>query len=132
MTGLRDDFLYACRIARPEESPPVIISHWMHVEQFGFECFKILVLQAEPYLEGGIRHTSLPFQEGDNLCEDVVECHGSASINASSCTLEQEQSIPRHHSKSGNASRESRSRRERACPGTRSMKPFCSNVTTIW
>src|SRR2546425_3751043 len=116
----------------PHETSPLVVAHWMHVEKFGFEGFEILVIQAEPYLESWIRHTSLPFQEGDDLFEDVVECHGSASINASSCTIEQEQKIPRNHSKSGNASRESRSRIERACPGTRSMHPFCSNVTTIW
>ncbi len=60
---------------------------WLRVEQFLLESFEILVIQAEPYFEGWIRHTSLPFQEGDDLVEDVVECHVSASINASSCAI---------------------------------------------
>jgi hypothetical protein len=120
-------------VPRPHEDSGIFIScELLCLNDLCFECFKILVIQAEPYLEGWIRYSSLSFQEGDNLCEDVVECHVSASINASSCTIEQWQSIPRNHSKSGNASRESRSRIERACPGTRSMNPFCSNVTTMW
>jgi hypothetical protein len=51
---LRDDFLSTCRVTSPEESPPVIISHRVHVEEFCFEGFEILVIQAEPYLEGWI------------------------------------------------------------------------------
>jgi len=89
LNRLKGDFLSACRVTSPDEPPPVIISHRVHVEEFGFEGFEILVIQAEPYLEGGIRYSSLSFQEGDNLFEDVVECHVSASINASSCTIEQ-------------------------------------------
>ena len=59
----------------------------MHVDEFFLEGFEILVIQAEPYLEGSIGHTSLPFQEGDDLFENVVKCHVSASINASSCSI---------------------------------------------
>src|SRR2546427_7822521 len=122
-----------CSVPNPNEHSAIFISsELLCLNNLCFEGFEILVIQAKPYLEGWIRHTSLPFQEGDDLFEDVVECHVSASINASSCTIEQEQNIPRNHSNSGNASRESRSRIERACPGTRSMHPFCSNVTTIW
>jgi hypothetical protein len=44
LSRLRDDCLSACRVASPEESPPVIISHRVHVEEFCFEGFEILVI----------------------------------------------------------------------------------------
>jgi hypothetical protein len=81
---LRGDFLYTCSIASPHESSTFIISYRVHVEEFCLEGFEILVIQAEPYLEGGIRDPSLTFQESDNLIENFVKCHVSASINASS------------------------------------------------
>jgi len=37
----------------PYESSTFIISHRVHVEEFCFEGFEILVIQAEPYLEAG-------------------------------------------------------------------------------
>ena len=74
-------------IPSPHETSPSSSRTGMHVEDFRLEGFEILVIQAEPYLEGWIRHTSLPFQEGDDLVENVVKCHVSASINASSCTI---------------------------------------------
>src|SRR5262249_19323499 len=43
----RGDFLSASSVARPDETPPFVVSHWMHVEKFGFEGFEILVIQAE-------------------------------------------------------------------------------------
>jgi len=40
----RGDFLSASSVARPDEPPPVIISHRVHVEKFCFEGFEILVI----------------------------------------------------------------------------------------
>jgi len=44
LSRLGGDFLYACRVASPDEPPPVIISHRVHVEEFCFEGFEILVV----------------------------------------------------------------------------------------
>lgn len=47
----------------------------MNVEQFLLEDIQILIIDVKTHLERTRRHPSLPFQERDNLFEDVVECH---------------------------------------------------------
>jgi hypothetical protein len=44
LSRLRGDCLSTRRIASPDESSPVIISRWVHVEEFCFEGFEILVI----------------------------------------------------------------------------------------
>jgi hypothetical protein len=68
-------------ITSPDEPPPVIISHRMYVEEFCFEGFEILVIQAKSDLEGWIRDPSLAFQEGDDLIEQFIKRHGFYSPN---------------------------------------------------
>ena len=48
----------------------------MHVEEFFLQDFEILVIQAEPSLEGTIGHTSLVFEEVNDLGKNVIEGHG--------------------------------------------------------
>src|SRR5262249_49734986 len=76
-------FMCTFGVASPDEPSPVIISHRVYVEEFGFEGFEILVIEAEPYLEGRIRHTSLAFEERNNLFQDVVKRHDRSSANSS-------------------------------------------------
>ena len=61
LSRLKGKCLSACLVTNPDEPPPVIISHWMHVEEFCFEGFEILVIEAKPYLEGWVGNSPLPF-----------------------------------------------------------------------
>jgi len=45
---------------------------------------------------------------------------------------EEESLVAEPYSKSGSMSREINRRIDRPCPGTRSMNPLASNVSTIW
>src|SRR4030095_15527425 len=63
-------------LAGPHETSTLVISHWVHVEEFCFEGFEILVIQAEPYLKGWVGNSPLAFEESDDLVEDFIEYHG--------------------------------------------------------
>ena len=43
------------------------------LDDLRLEGFEILVIQAEPYLEGRVGNSSLPFQESDDLIENFIE-----------------------------------------------------------
>src|SRR5262249_54535152 len=80
LSWLSDDFLDAFSCASPHETSTFIISHRVHVEEFCFEGFEIIVIEAEPYFEGWIRHPSLAFEEVDDLGENLIEGHGAAPL----------------------------------------------------
>jgi hypothetical protein len=44
LSRLRGNCLSACRVASPDETPPFVVSHRVHVEKFCFEGFEILVI----------------------------------------------------------------------------------------
>jgi hypothetical protein len=48
----------------------------MHVKEFILQVIEVVVIEVKASLESTIRHTSLAFEEGDDLVEDVIECHG--------------------------------------------------------
>jgi hypothetical protein len=75
-------------VPSPHEHSAIFIrGELLCLDDLRLEGFEILIIQAEPYLEGWVGNSSLPFQERDDLIENFVKCHVSASINASSCTI---------------------------------------------
>src|SRR5262245_36937405 len=75
----RGDFLFACRVASPDESSPIIISYRVHVEEFFFEDIEVFVIQIEAHLQCSIRYPSLAFEEVDDLGKNFIEGHGRCS-----------------------------------------------------
>jgi hypothetical protein len=69
------DCLSACRVASPDETSPLVVSYWMHVEEFLFEDIQVLVIQIEAHLQGAIGHASLAFEEVDDLGKNFIEGH---------------------------------------------------------
>jgi hypothetical protein len=69
-------FLDSFRCASPHETSTFVIDHRVNVENFIFQVFEVVVIEVEASFESTIGHSSLPFQECDDLVEDVVECHG--------------------------------------------------------
>src|SRR5215813_8663058 len=57
------DFVGTFGVASPDEPPPFVISHWVHVEEFFLEHIEVLVVQIEAHLQGAIRHSSLTLEE---------------------------------------------------------------------
>src|SRR4029450_9847245 len=58
-----------------EDSAIFIRCELLCLDDLCLEGFEILVVEAEPYLEGWVGNSPLPFQEGDDLIENVVKCH---------------------------------------------------------
>jgi hypothetical protein len=59
-----------------EDSAIFIRCELLCLDGFCLEGLGRIVIQAEPYLQGAIRHPSLPFQEGDDLFENFIKRHG--------------------------------------------------------
>src|SRR5262249_23025623 len=72
----RDDCLCACSVASPHQTSTTLIDHRVREEDFAFQVFQVSIVEVKSSLEGAIGHASLTFQEGNDLVEDVVECHG--------------------------------------------------------
>ena len=69
--------MLACSVPSPNEYSTMFIrGELLCLNDLCLESFEILVIYAEPYLEGWVGHASLPFEEGDDLFEDFVKCHG--------------------------------------------------------
>jgi len=67
-------------IACPHETSTLVVSHWMHVEQFFLQDIQVRVIQIEAYLQRSIGHPSLAFQKGYDLFQDVVKRHGRTPL----------------------------------------------------
>src|SRR5262249_1199722 len=68
-------------IPRPHEDSAIFIcGELLCLDDLRLDGFEILVVEAEPYLEGRIRHTSLAFEERNDLIENVVKGHGAAPL----------------------------------------------------
>lgn len=68
---LRFDF------SSPDENATLLVRcQTLGVDQFFFEDIQILVIDVEAHLERAIGHTSLAFEEGDNLIKNIVQRHG--------------------------------------------------------
>ena len=66
-----------CSVPNPHEHSAIFIrGELLCLDDLCLEGFEILVIEAEPYLEGRIRYSSLAFQEGDDLFEDFIKRHG--------------------------------------------------------
>src|SRR6516165_8756607 len=77
-----------CSAASPHEHSAIFIrGEVLCFDDLCLEGFEILVIQAKPYLEGGIRHSSLPLEERHDLCENVVKGHTRSSPNSASNAL---------------------------------------------
>ena len=73
------DFVGTFDVTSPDESPPFVVSYWMHVEEFFFEDVQVLVIQIEAHLEGAIGYASLAFEEVNDLGEHFIEGHEHSS-----------------------------------------------------
>jgi hypothetical protein len=73
---VRGDFLSICRVASPNESPPFVVTYWMHVKEFILQVVEVVVIEVKASLESTIGYPSLAFQEDDDLGEDFIEGHG--------------------------------------------------------
>jgi hypothetical protein len=62
-------------LTSPHETSTLVISHWMHVEEFFFEDIQVLVIQIEAHLEGAIRHPALTLEQCEYLGENLIEGH---------------------------------------------------------
>src|SRR6266699_3824232 len=64
-------------VPNPGQDAPILVQrNALSINQFFLEDIEILVIQIEAQLEGAIGHTSLAFEERDDLLEDFIECHG--------------------------------------------------------
>src|SRR5262249_6362071 len=64
-----------------------LIDHRIRKEDFAFQVFQVGIIEIKASLEGAIRHASLAFQEGNDLVEDIVECHAFFPLPAAFLTL---------------------------------------------
>ena len=60
-------FLDSFRCASPHETPTFVIDHRVNVENFIFQVVEVVVIEVEASFESTIGHSSLPFQECDDL-----------------------------------------------------------------
>src|SRR5437867_6470724 len=66
-----------CGVPNPDQDPPILDQrNALSINQFFLEDIEVLVIQIEAHLQGAIRHTSLAFEERDDLLEYCIECHG--------------------------------------------------------
>src|SRR6266850_6650202 len=56
LSKVRGDFLSASSVASPDETPPFVISHWVHVKEFILQVVEIIVIKVKASLEGTIRY----------------------------------------------------------------------------
>jgi hypothetical protein len=62
LNRLKGDFLSACCVTSPDETPAFILSYWMYVKNFIFEVFEVVVIEIKTSLESTIGHPSLALQ----------------------------------------------------------------------
>src|SRR5215471_8880604 len=53
------------------------------LDQFDLHILDIIIIEVKTPFECTVRHTPLAFQQGDNLCKDVVKRHNRSSSNTS-------------------------------------------------
>jgi hypothetical protein len=70
------DFLSACRVASPDETPSVVISYRVHVKEFILQVVEVVVIKVEASFQCTIGYASLAFEEVNDLGENVIEGHG--------------------------------------------------------
>jgi hypothetical protein len=75
LSRLRGNCRSACHVTSPDETPPIVISHWVHVEEFILQIVEVVVIKVKSSFESTIGYTSLALQELDDLGENLVEGH---------------------------------------------------------
>jgi hypothetical protein len=58
------------------ETSTLVILYRVNVKEFILQIVEVVVIKVEASFQRTIRHTSLAFQEGEDLFEDFVKCHG--------------------------------------------------------
>jgi hypothetical protein len=76
--GFRDRERRCCwsLLTSPHETSPLVVSHWMHVKEFILQVVEVVVIEVKASFQRTIGHTSLAFEEVDDLGENVIEGHG--------------------------------------------------------
>ena len=69
------DFVGTFDVTSPDESPPFVVSYWMHVEEFILQIVEVVVIKVEASFQRTIGHPSLAFEEVDDLRKNFIEGH---------------------------------------------------------
>jgi hypothetical protein len=64
-----------CTIASPHETSTLVISHWVHVEDFILQVVEVVVIKVEASFQRTVRYSPLAFEEVNDLGENVIEGH---------------------------------------------------------
>src|SRR5215831_4076613 len=64
-----------CLLTNPHKTSILVVSHWMHVEEFILQIVEVVVIEVKASLEGTIGYPSLACEEVDDLGEHLIKGH---------------------------------------------------------
>jgi hypothetical protein len=62
-------------ITSPHETSTLVVSYWVHVEEFVLEVIEVVVVEVKASFQCTIGDSSLAFEEVNDLGKNVIEGH---------------------------------------------------------
>jgi len=63
-------------VTSPHETSTLVVSYWMHVEEFVLEIIEVVVIEVKASFQRTIGYPSLACEEVDDLGKNFIKGHG--------------------------------------------------------